>query len=476
MTKNKKKLPYANKGDLTTGSVAWHMTRLTVPMIWGLFAIISVQLVDTYFISTLGHDELVGISFTFPVTMLLTHLFFGFNISVASVASRLIGEKKTEDVSRVVLHSVLSVLVISSFVAMGVYLVLEPAFRALGADETSMVIIMQYMPIWLMGFMIFTVISNGNSAIRAGGDTVIPGITMSCVALVNLIFDPILIYGWFGFPALGIQGAAIATVLGYFTGLSISMYTLFFHKKLIHFKHGLQLELLSNSMKRLLVIAIPAGLANIIVPATNAIIIRILASYGEVAVAGYGVVSRVEAFALIAVMAMSVGMAPVIGQNWGAERYGRVHETVRYAIGFNFVWSFGVAVILALAAHSIARMFTQDPAVIEVIVLYFYLAPMTYAFANLVYGWSSIFNAVGKPQRAFLLIVVKAFVFTVPGVLIGGYIAGVKGVFLGFAMTNIVSGLLAHLLSSKVCYSEEVHHEPVTQADVVDPYDETIAA
>ena len=90
-----KPLPYANKGDLTSGSVKNHLIRLTIPMVWGILAVIAVQLADTYFIALLGDtDILAGISLTFPVTMIISHIVFGINIAMSSVVARLLGEKK----------------------------------------------------------------------------------------------------------------------------------------------------------------------------------------------------------------------------------------------------------------------------------------------------------------------------------------------------------------------------------------------
>src|SRR5688572_5315668 len=99
-------IPYANKGNLTEGPIRDHLTRLSVPMIWGLLAVISVQLVDTFFIAMLGTRELAGISFTFPVTMLISHLVFGVNVAMSSVIARLVGQKKIDDAKRVTLHGI----------------------------------------------------------------------------------------------------------------------------------------------------------------------------------------------------------------------------------------------------------------------------------------------------------------------------------------------------------------------------------
>ena len=142
----------------------------------------------------------------------------------------------------------------------------------------------------------------------------------------------------------------------------------------------------------------------------------LLAAYGNEAVAAMGIVTRVEAFALLIVISLSLGMSPIIGQNWGAKKFDRVHKTINLSIGFNFIWSFLVAAVMGIFATQIAGLFTDDQTVINHTKLFFWIVPISYAFGNLVMGWASAFNAMGLPKKAFLLIVVKSLVITIPAV------------------------------------------------------------
>jgi len=451
---SQKPLPYQNKGDLTTGSIVHHLIRLTIPMIWGIFAVISIQLIDTYFISLLGTEALTGISFTFPVTMMISHLVFGINIAMSSVISRMIGSKQMDDAKRVVLHGIMMAFFASTTIAILCYTFLEPVFSLLGADETSMQVIKDYMPLWLIGSAILAIPVNGNSAIRAGGDAVTPAIIMTSIALINLILDPIFIFGYFGIPALGVTGAALATMIAYGIGTIFGLHALKNIKALLP-HDGWHLDKFKDSIKRLIVIAIPAGITNIIGPMTNAVLIAILAGMNDAAVAAYGVATRIEAFALLLVISLSLGMSPIIGQNWGAEKYDRVHKTINTSILFNFGWSLGVALILALFGEMIARLFSHDEEVISYTTEVFMIVPISYAFANLAFGWASAFNAMGKPQRAFTIIFVKSIVITIPALYLGQYLYGVTGVFVALMLANFVSGAFFHILSWRACLTSE---------------------
>ncbi len=464
-----KPLPYSHKGNLTDGPVRAHLMRMTWPMLWSLLAVIGVQLTNTWFISRLGTTELAAISYTFPITMLISHLIFGLNIALSSVISRLIGEKKIEDMRRVTLHGIILGVAASIVVSLIAYITLDPLFKSLGAGPDTLPIIRDYMPLWLLATVILAVPVNGNSAMRAAGDATTPAVIMTLMAGVNFILDPILIYGWFGAPALGVMGAALSTTIAYSVALVLGVYYLTIKKKLVS-TDGLHLDKFKDSLRRLVVIAIPAGVANIIQPAVGAVIVMLLAVHGNEAVAAYGVATRIEALTMIFVIALALGMAPIVGQNWGAGRYSRVHEAISTAIRFNYIWSFFVAVFLALFSMPLARMFSDDPVVIEATHLFFWIVPCSYAFGNLVFGWSSAFNAMGLPRRAFVMIFAKS-ALTIPAAWVGSQLYGVPGIFCAVAIINTVSGLTADFISNRHMRSlERAEHTPdPDNAEIIPP-------
>lgn len=467
---------YKNKGDLTTGPILRHLLRLTIPMIWGLFAVISLQLIDMYFIGLLGTTELAAISFTFPVTMAISHLIFGVNIALSSVVSRLVGEKRQDEARRVILHGIM-LAVLTSMIGAGLcYIFLEPLFTLLGADADTYPFIAAYMPLWLIASVVMAVPVNGNSAIRAAtGDSFTPAVVMTVLAVVNAVLDPILIFGWFGLPAMGVAGAAAATLIAYGVCFVLELYILIWRKKLLP-TDSFYWPQFGNSLKRLVHIAIPAGIGNTIQPITNAVIVAVVAGYGASAVAAYGVGTRIEAFSLLLVIALALGMAPIVGQNWGAQQFPRVHKTINLAILINFVWSALVAVALAIFAAPVAGIFSQDPEVINIAVLFFYVVPFSYAFANLVFGWGSAFNAMGKPQRAFMMIFTKAFIITLPAVFIGSWLYGLPGVFGALAISNVASGIAFHLLSRYLCRRDQAQQNCVEiSEDPLSPPSESLA-
>ncbi len=450
---SKKPLPYSHKGDLTTGSIREHLIRMSLPMVWSIFAVIAVQLTNTWFISKLGTLELAAISYTFPVTMLISHLLFGINISLSSVVSRLIGEKKIDDVRRIVLHGIMFAIAVSFITAAICYAILTPLFRSLGADDTVLPFILDYMPLWLFASVILSVPVNGNSAMRAAGDTVNPALIMISMAILNFCLDPILIYGWFGVPALGVMGAALATTIAYTYALGIGLYVLIRKKNMIA-TDGLHLDKIKDSLRRLIFIAIPSGIANIIGPATSAVIVSFLALHGNDAVAAFGAATRVEALSMLFVIALSLGTGPIVGQNWGAGLHARVHEVINTSIRYNFIWSFFITILLGLGAGFIAEAFSDDPEVVHYTRLFFWIVPFSYGFGNLVFGWSSSYNAMGMPKKAFVMIVAKSAI-TIPVAWAGGHYFGVTGILWAIALTNLLPGIAFHIICNRAMHEME---------------------
>lgn len=456
--------PQNRKKNLTEGPVSGHLIRLTLPMTWGIFAIISFQLVDMFYISMLGTQELAALSLTFPVTMGIFSLFIGFQIAMASVGSRLIGAGEMDIMRRVTTHAVILVFALGLAVSVIGFTLHDTIFAALGATPHMLKMVGDYMYIWLAGAALITIPMINNAAMRANGDSMTPAIIMTVAALINLILDPLLIFGLFGFPRLEIQGAAIATLLANAGAVGAGLYLNTVRHKLLINPLTLGLAQFGNSAKRLLFIAIPAGLTNTIQPIVNAFIFAIMASYGEEAIAAFGVVTRIEAFAFIILMAMAAGMAPIIGQNWGAKRFERVEETLKLAIRFSVIWSIFVALVLVLFGQSIAAQFSSHSDMVATAALFFWIVPPTYAFSNLVMGWGSAFNAMGMPQRSMLMIVVKMLVLTLPCVLIGNALFGLAGIFGAIALVNIIAGLGFHIMNWRLCKKQEeaqrAHSDP----------------
>ncbi len=432
------------RSALTKGSVPLQLLKLSLPLVWGVLSVLAFSLADIYFVAQLGTNALAAMSFTFPVVTVLSSVAMGLGTGVASVIARGIGEGNRQKVQRLTTDSLLLSLLIVGVLATIGLATINPLFTALGAGPDLLPLIRDYMGIWYWGIVFLVVPLVGNSAMRAAGNTVIPSVIMTVAAGANIALDPLLIFGWGPLPALGLQGAAVATVISRASTLVASLAFLHFRERLLSFTLP-SLKTIVKSWQRLLSIGLPAVAANLISPLSVGFLTSLIAGYGAEAVAGFGLASRLEALALIGPLALSASIGPFVGQNWGAQQYSRVKQSIKMSFWFCLGWGGLVAVILGAAAPEIAAWFDRDPAVVASATVYLSLVPMSYGALGVVLTASSAFNALGEPLPALGLSCARLLLLLVPLAYLGSQLFGIMGIFWAACLSNVVVGLGAWL-------------------------------
>jgi putative MATE family efflux protein len=427
---------------MTEGPVGPNLIGLAIPMIFGLISILLINLVDTFYISMIGVKELVAISFTFPVTFTLMSFSFGIGIGAASVISRAIGEGDHHRVQRLTTDSLLLVALIILVVAGLSYLNLDAIFRLMGATDESLPLIEEYMIPWLMGVVFVVIPIVGNSAIRATGDTKTPSIIMVIAAVVNAVLDPILIFGYGPFPEMGIEGAAIATVISYISIMIVGLWMLGKRDRMLTANWPGIAGILS-SWKALLYIGIPAMLTQLLFPVSNAVLTRIAADLGDATVAAFGVGSRIESLAMIGSMALSSVIIPFIGQNYGAKNFDRIKTASRFVLRFALIWGVTAWAFLALFSGGIAWAFSDDPEIQDLIQQFFWIVPFGFGFHGISQLVSASCNALHRPFHSTTINIMRLFLFLIPLVYLGSQIWGTTGFFIGIALGNLATGTIA---------------------------------
>ncbi|MBN1154060.1 MATE family efflux transporter [candidate division KSB1 bacterium] len=427
---------------LTDGSIGNMLFRLTIPMLLATISMVIFNLVDTYFVGKLGTLQLAALTYTFPVVMVISSLALGLGMGASALISRAIGEGDSHKVQCLTTSSLLLALtLVIILVAIGVSSI-EFIFRSLGADNSVLPMIKEYMEIWYGGviFVIFPMV--GNNAIRATGDTKTPSLVMGSAAILNLIFDPILIFGMGPFPALGIRGAALATVIARFTTFIVAIYVLYFREKMITIHH-LCLRSILHWWKDIMYIGIPTAGTRMIIPLAVGVITRLLSSFGPNAVAGFGIASRVEFFALVGVASLASVLGPFIGQNLGARKFDRIKTSIRYSNQFSIVSGLAITIVLAFLAKPISLMFNDNPQVVSVSVLYLIIVPFSYTLQGVNMLSVTTLNVFHKPIIATVISMIQMFVLYIPLAYLLSKLWGIKGIFFALAMANILIGILA---------------------------------
>jgi len=428
--------------DLTQGNIKKQLSSMTWPMIFGMLGMVIFNLVDTYFIGKLGVDELAAIGFTFPVVMFVNSIALGFGVGTSSLIARNIinQDKKTVQqlASQSLLLGILFVLVVIIIGRITIY----PLFQSLGADGNILTLINFYMSIWYMGVIFVVIPMIGNNIVRATGNTFLPGMLMVMSATVNAVLDPFLIFGIGPFPEMGIKGAAVATVIGRSSGLIFILFVLIKKYNLLTHRLGKIQEILST-WRKVLYIAGPASITMLITPISMGIITKLLAGYGEYAVAGFGVAIKVESFALMVVHALGSVLIIFSGQNISMKKYDRIYTAIRYSLYFCVVWGLMMFGTSMLFSKQIASVFSQNSEVINVTVNYMKIISFTYIFLGILSMSVSIFNGVNKPIPSATLSASRMIGVYVPLALLFSNIWGLSGIFWAGFGANILIGVFA---------------------------------
>ncbi len=448
-------MPISKRPSITEDSVPSVLLRLSFPMMAVALGIVVFNLTDTFFVGKLGTIPLAALSFTFPVVIFSGSLSMGLGIGTSATVSHALGAKDRSLAQRLTTDAHIVAAILGVLVSLVGFPTIDPLFRLLGAEGDALPLIRNYMIIWYFGLPLVIISMTSVQVIQACGDTRTPGILMVVAILGNIILDPILIFGIGPVPRLEIAGAAVATVLARSSSMLFGLWILARRERLFSFS-DLSLARLGNSGARILHIGIPAAATNMMRPLSMGIITRIVAEYGVTAVAGFGVATRLESFALIFVMAVSMVVTPFTGQNAGAREPKRIRLGIRYATVFSLAWSVVALVVFVFFAEPLAAVFDDTEMVVSIAVRYLLILAASYGFQGTVLVVSAAFNGLHLPWSATALAFVRLFALYVPFAALGSYLWGLNGVFGGAALANFISGTVGFLWFDRKVVSREL--------------------
>lgn len=426
---------------LVRKSVRRTLFSMALPMLAGTFAMNAYHLADTWFVARLGTGPLAAMGFTFPVVMLLTSVARGIGSGVTVLASHAIGRHDAPDACRFVTHGFLLTLAVTALMSIGGYLTITPVFALLGADAGMLPLIREYMAIWYGGAVFMTLPMLGHGILIAAGDSRGASGLMILGTTINLVLDPVMIFGLAGCPAMGIRGAALATLISQGISTAWLIHLLFKRHRLLQWNRY-PLSEYARSLSGIARFAGPSILSMILMPVSATVITRLLSRFGHEAVAAGGAASRIEMFAFMVPMALGISLTPFVSQNFGAGRIDRVRQAHRFATRFAMGYGCALAVVFYLAAPWLAAVFTTDPKVTDTLVAYIRIISFGYGMMEAHRYCGFVLTGLHKPIQATLLSVIRVLVFLIPLSCLGAHLHGVRGVFLGRLATDITVGCI----------------------------------
>ncbi|GAA5213568.1 MATE family efflux transporter [Corallincola platygyrae] len=425
-----------------TKSLAVQLYRMTMPMIIGVLAIMSYQLVDSAFIGQLGVKPLAAVGFTIPVYQLIIGIQVGIGIATTAVIAQALGANK-EDHARqlgtlVVAVGFLSILLLCVLI----WFNQEALLRLLGAEPELYPTVREYWFPWLISAWLGAMLYFGYSIYRAQGHTKAPGVVMVVTSIINMILDPLFIFTF----DMGIAGAAWATICAFLVGCVI-IYPKILAKHWVSLKLRLKENL--SGLQQLVAIMLPAMMSQFIPPISAMAATAIVAGYGETVVAAWGLGTRLEFFSIIVVLALTMAMPPMVGRLRGAGELDKIHLLVKIAVGFVFVWQLLIALIGIALASPIGNLLTTDQTVSDILTDYLWRVPFSFGALGICMIMVSVANAMGKSMRALSISALRLLCCYLPCLWLGSQLGGLNGMFLGALVGNVAAGIMSWVIYRK---------------------------
>jgi putative MATE family efflux protein len=414
-----------------------------------MLSIMVFNLTDTWFVSRLGTDELAAMGFTFAVVMIIGALATGFSAGAASIIARALGAGNHTLARRTVAVGLFLTIAGTAIVSVAGYFTIDPLFRLLGAEGRVLDLVQDYMQIWFIGAVAAIMPPVSDGCLRAAGDMVRPLMVMCTCAVMNIILDAILIFGWGPVPAMGMEGAALATIIARTVGMTASLSFLHFRHRLIDWSFPHLRELL-HSWREIIRLGIPASLTQALNPIAQGFYIRLAAGVGGVqAVAAMATGTRIVAFSLILAYAYGIALVPFVGHNYGAKAHHRVQEARRISNRFALLYA-GISLLLLFpTAGIVSRWFSNDPTVIKLSTTYILIAVLGIPGVLISVWMSQLLNVIGKPMPVMIINLTRVFLFIIPLSLFGSRLFGFPGLVVGITVGNLLSGIQAYFTTRR---------------------------
>lgn len=426
-----------SNGSLSLARQLWTQTW---PMVMGAASLLGFNLVDSIFIARLGTEPLAAQSFTFPLHFSIIGVQVGFGIAIAAIISRALGANEADRAQR---QGALVLIGGGAFMALltfMLWLLQDRAFALLGADAGMRAVIRPYWNIWVWAAWVGAVLYFGYSIFRAHGRTFFPGTMMMITSALNLVLDPLLIFGVGPFEGFGLEGAALATLIAFGTGALIVL-------PMVQSQGWLQRRHILREARAtagpFAHIAGPAMISQLMPPLAAMFATAIVARIGDNSVAAWGLASRVESFSIVLVLGLTMALPPWLGRCYGAGNWDEIRRLMRIAARGVVIWQLTLGLALAALSAPLAGLLVEDPAVREDLAVLLLCLPPSYALLGVCMLVVSASNALGWPLRAVLISVMRLFIWYLPLLWLGKEVGGLTGLAVGAGVGNLLAGASA---------------------------------
>lgn len=432
------------KARFVDGSIMRHVVVMTGTGSLGLVAIFMVDALNLFYISQLGERELAAaIGFAGTLQFFLISVSIGFTIATSALVSRALGRGRRDEAAGIGGSALIFMLVTSALVSGAAWPFLSELVGLLGATGETRVVATGFLQIIVPSAPIMAVGMAATGILRGVGDARRAMYVTLAGGFAAAILDPILIFGF----DLGVTGAAIATVLSRLVLMAIGLHGAIIVHRLARLPGK---EELTEAARPFFIIGVPAVMTQIATPLGNAYVTTEIARFGDAAVAGWAVIGRLIPVAFGVVFALSGAVGPIIGQNYGAQRFDRVERTLRDSLTFTLLYVLAAWVLLAIFANGIATLFEANGLTRDLIVFFCLFAAGSFLFNGALFVANATFNNLGYAAYATAMNWGRSTLGVIPFVWVGATYFGAKGVIAGWGLGAVIFGIAAVALAFRV--------------------------
>lgn len=435
---------HAPAARLVSGTTLGHVIRMTAAGSVGLVAVFAVDALNLFYITLLHRSDLTAaLGYATTLLFLATSVSIGLSIAATALTARALGRGQRSQAAQIAGASLLIVGVTMALLALASAPLLDRALGLLGARgataEQALGLMWIVLPSWpLLGLGMCL-----SGLLRATGDARRAMFVTLGAAATALVLDPLLILGF----GLELRGAAIATVVVRLAMVGIGVHGLL----RVHALYARpRMEVVVRELKPFLAIGLPAVLTQIATPVGNAFVTASMSTFGDDAVAGWTVIQRIIPVAFGVLFALSGAIGPIIGQNYGAQRFDRVQATLRDSLKVTLVYVTLVWALLALGSSLIADLFQATPAARALIVFFCLFVAGSFLFNGALFVANATFNNLGFAFYSTALNWGRSTLGVIPFVWLGQHWYGAKGVLAGYGLGVVVFGVFGSWLSFRV--------------------------
>lgn len=427
-------------GSFTSAPIGRTMISTAISMLPGTLAISGYNIADTYFVGQLHNTvALAAMGYTFPVIMIIGCIFRGLATGIMATAAQALGGAKHGKAAKLITSGLCLTLVLSIICGLLGAHYIDWTFHQFGAQDNVMPYIRSYMVIWYWGVCTAALTMSCNDILMAAGSTKIASGMMVAGMLINVILDPIFIFGFAGIPAMGIAGAAWATVLSQAFAATVMLLILHFRYRFLTFV-ALQWRFLKNTWLMITRFAIPSMFGMLLMPIGNGVVTWVLSQFGDEAVAASAAAGRLEVVAFFFPMALGTALMPMVGQNYGARLYSRINQCRRFAMRFAFYYLLGMAFLFVVSAPWMVKFFSTDPKVIPIMVAYLRIISFGFGMIEIHRYSTFFFTGCGRPGISAWLNALRIAGLMIPFTLLALWFRSLNGVFAARLAADLIAG------------------------------------